>query len=129
MSTSENNFILRIGKRYGCATIGCVIFSAVYEAFSHGVLSWWMMLLGAWPFLLGTVPFLIFFKKGRILVPRRGISAYHCGVITLTVGSCMTGVFEIYGSSCEYSMVYWLAGGLMILIGIIGMLINGRLKA
>jgi len=61
-----------------------------------------------WPLLLGAVPFFLMRKKKN---PPDELWLYHAGVITLTAGSCMKGILEIYGSSTPYLPVYWFLGG------------------
>lgn len=85
-------------RRYAAATKLCMVFSAVYEYFSHGVISWWMVLLCAYPLVLGLVPATLFAFRG-IRVPLVARQLWACGVMTLTVGSCLRGVFEIYGTT------------------------------
>lgn len=37
------------------------------------------------------------------------------GVATLTLGSCLRGIFDIYGTSVALVGVYWIAGTLLLL--------------
>lgn len=38
---------------------------------------------------------------------------WHAGMATLTVGSAVTGVVEIYGTDCPYLPVYYIVGGVL----------------
>ena len=153
----------------------CGLFSIVYEANSHGVLSGWMIFLFAWPLLGGTLPYFLFarFSVGKTSTPqrceksrnytfdrlgqknrarrfapqplpwsrhneqarsaldlRRGPRvtqawarlAHHGAVATATVGACLTGVFQIYGTSSGWVSLYWAAAVLLAVIaGVLGL--------
>ena len=72
----------------------------VYEGFSHGVYSFYMIY--AFLFLLGggALPFLVvgLQKNSRSINPSAK-ALYHCGLATLTIGSILQGVLEIYGTT------------------------------
>lgn len=85
------------------------MFALVYELFGHGVLSWYMVLMPLWPLLGGA---LLFWVLALLRVHPTQVTRclYHAGLITFTVGSCVTGVFEIYGSVPTVVRYYWWAG-------------------
>lgn len=104
---------------WSCTALFCGIFSAVYECFSHGVYSPFMVWLFAIPLLGGAVPyFILLLKKGKTPV-RAAMNLYNSGIATLCVGSCLRGVTDIYGTQTVYEPVYWTAGILLIIIPII----------
>ena len=105
----------RDAVRYLIAAVGCALFSAGYEYFSHSVYSVYMIGLPLFPLLLGSLPALVLRGAGRFPsnAVRRLLSA---GVATLALGSCMTGVFEIYGSPSPLTWVYWCAGAALLLL-------------
>ncbi len=103
-------------KTYLLETVGCAIFGAVYELFSHGVWSCFMIGAFAFPLLLGAIPFFLMQKRGKPF-PRRAAELVHAGVAALTVGSILQGVLEIYGTSNPFMIVYWVAGGTLTAIG------------
>lgn len=154
MYTSDTN---RTGARtpktaliYLVAAIFCAVFGAIYEIFSHGVISAFMVLAFLFPLLGGALPFFLIYKAGSARQARRrktakkrpagarltsgnrrplspGItsrSLYHSGIISLTVGSIMTGILEIYGTTNGLTAAYWLAGAALILSGIVTHLIT-----
>lgn len=98
--------------RYLWAAVGCAAFSAVYEGFSHGVISLWMAGLCLWPLLLGALPFSLWGRAWR-----SGRVAWHAGVITLSVGSAVSGALEIYGTDSALTFVYFAAGAFLLLSG------------
>ena len=98
--------------RYLWAAAGCAVLSAVYETFSHGVFSLWMIGLCLWPLLLGALPFWLWGRGWR-----EGRRFWHAGVITLAAGSAVMGVLEIYGTDSALTVVYFAAGVLLLLTG------------
>ncbi len=103
-------------KTYLLETVGCAIFGAVYELFSHGVWSCFMIGAFAFPLLLGAIPSFLMHKRGKPF-PGKTSDLVHAGVAALTVGSILQGVLEIYGTSNPFMIVYWVAGGTLTAIG------------
>ena len=58
MYTSDKSALSKPLRGYLWWALGCAVFSAVYEHFSHGVYSWYMVFLFAVPLIYGLVPFL-----------------------------------------------------------------------
>lgn len=139
---------------YLAVAVFCAVFGAVYEVFSHGVISAFMVLAFLFPLLGGALPFFLIYKAGsarqacrRKAAKKRpagarhasgnrpplssGIvarSLYHSGIISLTVGSIMTGILEIYGTTNGLTAAYWLAGAALMLSGIVTHLITVILR-
>ncbi|MBR1740290.1 MAG: hypothetical protein IJ733_00165, partial [Lachnospiraceae bacterium] len=91
---------MRVAFRYVIFTIFTAFFGAVYEYFSFGVYSNYMLYAFAFPLVGGVFLFLglSLFGSGR-KIRERGFMLYHYGIITLTVGSLVCGVVEIYGTT------------------------------
>ena len=104
-------------RRYATATLSCLVFSAVYEHFSHGVYSAWMVFLFTWPFALGVVPSLVC-MLGGVRVPVAVRQLWACGVMTLTMGSCLQGVLEIYGTTSGLVAWYMPAGVVLLMAAV-----------
>lgn len=121
MSTSDNRRkqILRTAFFYTLITLFCVIFGAVYEQFSHGVYSYKMIYAFAVPLILGTIVlFLIALRAGRF--PNSGSLLYwNCGVAALTIGLLFNGVLDIYGTTNQWIIVYYIAAGILLVTGIV----------
>ncbi len=83
----------------------CLIFSIVYLRFSHGVTSPYMQFLCLIPFLLGLLPALILSLSGCRL-NALSLVFYRCAVATLTLGSLVRGILDIYGTASGYLSVY-----------------------
>ena len=83
----------------------------VYEQFSHGVYSDFMVYAFLPPLVLGACPLLIRALRGKALLGRWCVRLYHWGIIALTVGCLFQGALEIYGTTSRLVMGYWIAGG------------------
>lgn len=102
---------------YLIVTLVCAIFGAVYEFFSHGVYSYYMLYAFMIPFLGGTVYFygiLYFRSKIPGCIARR---FQHFGILTLTVGCVVCGILEIYGTTNHLVKIYFIVGEMSLAIG------------
>ena len=117
---------LRIARNYLIVAVVCAAIGAVYELFSHGVWSIYMIGAFAVPLVLGILPNLII-ALFRMKTP--GLAAenlFACGVATLTLGSLLTGVLQIYGTTNTLLEYYWLVGAGFAGLGIIFYLAQPR---
>lgn len=97
-----------------------VLFGAVYEIYSHEVYSYYMLYAFAFPLIGGTLVFnILSFLKLQKYPNAIARNLYHSGIATLTVGSVVQGVLEIYGTTNALSDYYWSAGILLIVIGVV----------
>lgn len=99
------------------AALFCVLFGAVYELFSHGVYSYGMLYAFAFPLVLGVLPLLLLTMLRAPYPNRFARSVYHAGIATLTVGSIVSGALEIYGTTNPLTLVYWIVGGALTVLG------------
>lgn len=113
MSTSATE---RTSLVYLLATALTALFGGVYEIFSHGVWSPWMVYAFAFPLLLGALPFSILALQRRPHPQPWVCRLHHAATATLTVGSIMEGVMEIYGTTNQLTVIYWIAGAALILL-------------
>ncbi len=108
------------GFFYLALTLFCVLFGAVYEYFSYGVYSYYMLYAFVIPLLGGVLPFFILAFSLRLPIPGRiAVNLHNSGIAALTTGSIFTGVLEIYGTSNRLVSVYWIAGALLLVSGIL----------
>ena len=108
----------RVALTYVCVAIIVAVTGAVYEMFSFGVYSYWMIYAFAVPLVLGAVPSLLLATvKRRIRVPDLARKLWHAGIAFLTVGSVFTGALAIYGTDSIWSCVYAAVGGFLLLAG------------
>ncbi|MDR2974079.1 MAG: hypothetical protein LBV00_05125, partial [Propionibacteriaceae bacterium] len=83
-SQSARRACRRAAVIWSIVTVMVGVFSAVYQSFSHGVRSWWMMSLAAWPLFLGAVVWVVFAWSRRWPAPDEGIRVLHaCGLATV----------------------------------------------
>ena len=105
---------------YLAISIFTAFFGAVYEIFSHGIYSYFMIYAFAFPLVLGTLPFLIFGLKPCSKYPIRSVRCcYHATIATATIGSIIKGVLDIYGTSSNLLWVYVYASAIMFAASIV----------
>ncbi len=108
-----------------CVTLFCGLFSAVYEHFSHGVYSNYMVYLFMFPFFGGLVPYALFGLVPKIKCPSPASARiFNSGVAALAVGSCIKGVLDIYGTSSSYQPIYWVLGVMLVSFGVVMFVFN-----
>ena len=110
MSTSDKKIIPHLtGALAG--TVFLAIFGAIYEVFSHGVYSFYMIYAFAIPLILGVIPYTLMLIKDRCptIITLR---SWNSAISTLAVGSLFKGVLDIYGTSNSLIIVYPIAAGI-----------------
>lgn len=115
----------KISFVYLLISLFCVLLGAVYEYFSHEVYSVYMIYAFIYPLLCGALPFAALSLYGSRKFPGRlHINLYNAGIATLTVGSVMQGVVDIYGTTNTLIRIYWYAGLALMLIGVLMFLMS-----
>ena len=87
-----------------------ILFAFIYEMFSFGVYSIFMLSMPALPIVLGILP--------SILIPGEMGRLYNDGVLVLMAGFAILGVLEIYGTSSVWPLWMIACGGLLCASGI-----------
>lgn len=106
-----------------------VLFGAVYEIYSHEVYSYYMLYAFTFPLIGGTLVFnILSFLKLQKYPNTIARNLYHSGIATLTVGSVVQGVLEIYGTTNALSDYYWSVGIVLIVIGVIAGIVGFLLQ-
>lgn len=111
----------RVSARYALAGAVCTVFSCVYEYFSHGVMSYWMICLALWPLLGGALPFYAA-SAAKLRIRPWSRAMWHCGIITLGAMSLLAGIMQIYGGAFEYILPMSAAGGLLLAAAVLKLL-------
>ena len=97
------------------ASLLLAVAGALYELFSHGVYSNYMIYAFAIPLVMGCLPYL---ADGSEIIKRAGPTAeilLLASIITLSIGSIIKGVLEIYGTTNFLTKAYPILGaGLVI---------------
>ena len=99
-------------------TIFVLLFSIIYESFSHGVYSNYMIFAFLIPLLLGVVVFKIL-EITKTKINFLTINFYNATIITLVVGSLMKGFLDIYGTTNNLIYGYLIISGVLFLLTII----------
>ncbi|MBO5228836.1 MAG: hypothetical protein J6B39_07590 [Lachnospiraceae bacterium] len=120
----KNDKNIKTAFVYILVTIFCAVFGAVYEYFSHEVYSYFMLYAFIFP-LVSAGAFLCMSLNLMKKSPGAGIrNLYHSGIATLTVGSIMRGVLDIYGTTNWLISIYWVVGTLLVVVSIICYLVQ-----
>ena len=121
MSTSDTNkklnrFALKTAYIYLLISIAVACFGLIYEEYSHGVYSRYMIYAFIFPLFFGAFPF---FTAALFPIKYPGTYVrmfYHPAIATFTVGFILKGALNIYGISNKLIYVYWIAGICLILV-------------
>ncbi|MBR3396073.1 MAG: hypothetical protein IKG76_09870 [Firmicutes bacterium] len=114
-------------RLYVLAAVNVAVFSAIYEHFSFGVYSAFMVCAFAVPLLMGALPFLLLgraLKKTGSTIPALVCKFWHAAVATLTVGFLFRGVLDIYGTSSPLASVYWIASAMLAALSLLALAIT-----
>lgn len=121
------NFNNKTLKIYAVVTLFCIFFNFVYSKFSHEVSSNYMTYMFLYP-LIGGVLIKIILIITNAKESIQASNFYDCGLATLLVWSCLKGIFEIAGASSSYESIFFIAGLILIIIGII-LFVKTQIKA
>lgn len=125
--TNSRSSALRTLAIYVGITAFTALFGAVYETFSHGVYTYYMLYAFAYPLALGVIPYIAIVLKGMENYSTQLSSViYHSGVATLTVGSIIEGVLVIYGTTNDLTGVYPIIGDALLISAVVLKLVNNR---
>ena len=127
MSTSELRNEKKLLNAYLIAVAFCSVFSVIYEAFAKGIISVWMLGMPLFPLLLGAVPALII-ERRKVAISDWALQLWNCGVITLTVGSMMNGIFEIFGTYFDMFNIFAISGGVLLVLSVAVHIISRKTK-
>ena len=112
--TSDTN---NLKITYIITTLFILLFSLVYENFSHGVMSINMLTAFIYP-IIGYI--LISRKKTNVLT----INLVNMSVITLTLYNIMKGVLDIYGTTNNLINIYLYIGIILVICTVISLIIK-----
>ena len=123
MCTSANETLrlraARHARNYVLVTCLVALFSGVYERFSFGVWSGFMVFAFAVPLVLGVLPWSVNAARERPVVPSHAAhQLWSAGTTVLTVGCLFRGILDIYGTASALGIVYWVAGPVLLLLAV-----------
>lgn len=79
-------------------------------------MSLFMMGQFLFPLTLGTGAAKLLQRCGRVYPDSVTLTLWRLGVVTLTLASCLTGVFEIYGAPAPLLRTHWIVGTALLLL-------------
>ncbi|MBQ1847768.1 MAG: hypothetical protein II135_07175 [Clostridia bacterium] len=94
------------------------LFGAVYELFSHGVYSYFMIYAFAVPLIFGVLPYTLLLISRKV-PGRAALNLWNSGIAAISVGCVFRGVLEIYGTTNSFSVIYPVSGLLLLTAGLI----------
>ncbi len=108
---------------YVVLTIVTAVFGAVYEYFSFGVYSFYMMYAFSIPLLFGILPWMIIVTNNRAMSkkdfpPAVTVNLWIAGVMTLTIGSIFRGILDIYGTTSALTKCYLIVGAMFMIVAL-----------
>ncbi len=107
------------------AAVFLAFVGAVYEHFSHGVYSYYMIYGFGFPLVMGAVLYTILLMKGKH--PRRVfLNLWNSAIAAFSVGSVFAGVLAIYGTTNALVVVYPIAGGALALAAVVSLFVSGN---
>ena len=128
LSTSDIDIHRKAAKTafaYLLISLFCALFGAVYEMYSHGVYSFYMIYAFAFPLAGGTLPFSVLSLLRNPKYPGAvSRNLYHSGIATVTVGCIVRGALDIYGTTNHLTELYFYVGGSIIIIGVVTYYLN-----
>ena len=124
MYTLDNESSRRISARYTrnyvLVTCFVALFSLVYERFSFGVWSGFMVFAFAASLVLGVLPWAVNTALARPISPDPSArQLWNAGIAVLTVGCLFRGILDIYGTTSALGTVYWIVGPVLLLASIL----------
>ena len=111
MSTSDKKALRCCAGIYLAAAAFCIALSTIYRHFSHGVDSEFMLLMFVYPLAGAVVAYLLTLLWAVPYPDRISRNLWGSGISTLAVGSCLRGIFDIYGTRVPMVKLYWIVGG------------------
>ena len=121
----ERRPLAKNGYLYLIFTGFCLLFGIIYEHFSHDVTSPYMTRAFLIPLVCGALPSLAL-SLARLPLPTKSSSRFwHFGIITLTIGSLVRGILDIYGTTNQKVTLYLIAGIVFLAAGIGSYVLQG----
>ena len=120
MGYKEKQALYGLRKKYLTASVLVAGAAAIYELFSHGVYSIWMMGAFLVPLLLGALPVQLALKKDLYigLMFGKAADAFIQGIAWLTAACLIKGVLDIYGTTNPLISIYWIVAGLFMTLAL-----------
>ena len=129
MYTLDIDIFKKTSKKYLLFSIFCLVFSLIYESFSHNVYSNYMIFSFLIPLIMGTLIFYILYKfKLNYYINNFSYITYNMSIATFTIGSIIMGFLEIYGTTNSLTKIYAIVGIVTLIISIISVVLKKLFK-
>lgn len=102
-------------KIYLCITLFVLLFSIIYEEFSHDVYTIFMYGAFLIPLIFGVVMSFIFMQYQSV----KSNKIYNAGMYTLTIASILEGIVKIYGTTNSKIYIFLIASIVLFIISFI----------
>ncbi len=106
-------------KKYFILSIVVLIISIIYELFSHGVISYYMILSFLIPLIMGTGIYYLIYKINKKSIYKLPSQIYNSSILTFLLYFILNGILEIYGTTNYKINIYLLLGFLLLITSII----------
>ncbi len=104
------------------AAVFLAFVGAVYEHFSHGVYSYYMIYGFGFPLVMGALSYMVLLMKGKH-PDRVFLNLWNSAIAALSLGSVFAGVLVIFGTTNSLTVVYQIAGAVLALAAIVSLFI------
>jgi len=126
-SDIKRKILQRNALIYTIVSVFCAFAGAVYEHYSHGVYSYYMIYAFGFTLAGGVLPSLVLLGFKEPKLPNTfSRYFYHSAIAALTVGSIFKGVLDIYGTTSRFQPAYFVAGALFLILAFICVFIKEK---
>ena len=102
-----------------------MVFCLIYEQFSFGEHSDAMRRMFLVPLLGGVLPFALLAASDLLSgLSRVAFNLWNSGIAVLVSGCLITGIIEISGRVSDYSLYYWIAGGVFLAAAVVAQTVS-----
>ncbi len=119
-------------------TAFCGFFSSVYQSFSHGVSSPYMVYISLVPFIFGVLPYGVLYALKLKAPQSLEKQLFNWGVISLVAGCAVKGIVDIsgyvvnsidlFGAEIHYMYLYLSASAVLMLSAVVLYIVRPFLK-
>ena len=103
----------------------CVVFTAIYESFSHGAVSTHMRCMFLMPLVGCALPALLcLLTPLHRYVCRPAFNLWNSGLAVWTVGCLFRGIVNISGRFTDLDSIYWVTGWIFLAAAVVWELIH-----
>ena len=117
---TKQRLLVKNALVFTIVSIVCALIAAIYESFSHGVYSYYMLYAFGFSLAGEVLPSLVLLCMKNPKVP--GTYAryfWHSAVAVFSVGSFFRGVLDIYGTTSRLLKPYPAAGVILTVLAVV----------